>query len=151
MDNNISIPEIQSPPSWDLADFCWREPDKEIKINRLNSLIFASCYFAASRQGAARGSSEERCSATTAWPEMLWTQNRLGTCRRRIYICSLIFQIAMKLHPGLRNKATMPSCPALTCLFYGTQGFYFERRSFKHSLSHGFKCLAQDSQKSSLF
>ena len=94
---------------------------------------------------------EKRCSMTRARPEMLWTQNKLSICSERIYFCSLIFQTAMKLHPGLRNKVTRPSCLALTCLFYGTHSFCFERCSFKHSLSPGFNCLAQDSHKSSLF
>lgn len=48
---------------------------------------------------------------------------------------------------GTRLQCT---CFALTCQFYGTQDFWFECCSLKHSLSHGFKCLAQDSPKSSL-
>lgn len=118
---------------------------KETQGDRLSSLLLASC-----RTAAATAAHRSR-AAQTDQPELPWTQSKLSSCSR-IYFCSLIFfQTAMKLHPALRNKVTRPSCLAPTCLFYGTQGFYFECCSSKHSLLHGFERLAQDSQKSPLF
>lgn len=143
--NNISITEIKSSPSWDLAGFCLREPDKE--TNQWTEwcdfcqLLF--CSILTQLFG-------ERCPETTARPKMLRTHNKLSICRRRIYFCSLTLHIAMKLHLGLSNEVTRPSCLAVTCLFSVTQGFYFGCCSFKHNLLHGFKCLAQESQKCSL-
>lgn len=112
--NKISITDTQTPPSWGFEGFHWRDSDKEPPIKRLSSLNFASCYF-----GHWAWRFREHCSVARAWPEMLWTQNKISTCRRRIYFCPLIFQIAMKLQPGLRNKVTMHlSCTNLPILWH---------------------------------